>query len=422
MPRNGQGVYSLPPNTAAVAGQTIESAPYNTVNNDIANDLNAARPVTAGGTGATNAADALDNLGGVGQSNFLSAFSIGDGFYSARDISAVDGVWLRRNNALYDSADYPELAALLPALDDGVTWSSATVFTGGDARTIIATPTGYMLLNDDGTNTKVFTCTDPTSWSQVATINSFRAYEVVRGAGIYVAVDGGAGKASVSADGVTWSAPAAINSMTGATGVAYGAGLFVAVGGNGLISTSPDGVTWTARTSGTAQVVYRVRYVNSLFVVAGFNGTILSSSDGITWTVRTSGVTDILLDVAYGAGLYVFVGANGRILTTSNLTAYTTRTSSTTAQFNGITYSSSGFMAVAQSGVVRISSAGTSWISAPTGFSHALQSVVVDTTSPEVYYVSGAGPLLIGTRTLPTQFRVPNDAPLYGWIKAENAT
>jgi hypothetical protein len=416
MPRNGQGVYSLPPNTTAVAGQTIESAPYNTVNNDIANDLNAARPVTAGGTGATNAADALDNLGGVGQSNFLDAFSIGDGYYSAR---TLDARWLRRNGNLYDAADYPELAALLPALDDGVSWTSSTIFTGGDARTIITTPTGYLLLNDDGSNTKVFTSTDAMSWSQVSTITGFRAFDVVRGAGIYVAVDG-TGKASVSSDAVAWSTPATINSMTGAQGIAFGASLFVAAGDSGKISTSPDGVTWTSRTSGVAGLLNKVRFVNSLFFAVGAGGIATTSPDGINWTARTTGVSDALYDVGYGASLYVLVGANGRILTTPNLTAYTTRTSSTTVTLNGITYSSSGFMTVGGSGVARISSAGTTWIAAPTGFSHTLQAVITNTTSPEIYYVSGSGPLLIGTRTLPTQFRVPNDntTPNYGWIKA----
>lgn len=56
MPRNGSGVYSLPAGSTAVPNTTIESAKYNTVNADIAADLNAARPITAGGTGETTSA------------------------------------------------------------------------------------------------------------------------------------------------------------------------------------------------------------------------------------------------------------------------------------------------------------------------------------------------------------------------------
>lgn len=62
MPRNGSGVYSLPAGTEAIPGQTIQSADYNTVNDDLEADANAKRPVAAGGTGADNATDARLNL------------------------------------------------------------------------------------------------------------------------------------------------------------------------------------------------------------------------------------------------------------------------------------------------------------------------------------------------------------------------
>jgi len=54
MPRNGSYVYSKPAGTTAVPNTTIESAKYNSTIDDIVDDLNAARPVTAGGTGQTS--------------------------------------------------------------------------------------------------------------------------------------------------------------------------------------------------------------------------------------------------------------------------------------------------------------------------------------------------------------------------------
>ncbi len=63
MPRNGSGVYSKPAGTTAVPNTTIESAKYNDTIDDLVADANAARPITAGGTGATNAASARANLG-----------------------------------------------------------------------------------------------------------------------------------------------------------------------------------------------------------------------------------------------------------------------------------------------------------------------------------------------------------------------
>ena len=63
MPRNGSGVYSKTAGGTAVSGQTISSVDYNAQWDDIVADLNAARPVVAGGTGATTAAGARTALG-----------------------------------------------------------------------------------------------------------------------------------------------------------------------------------------------------------------------------------------------------------------------------------------------------------------------------------------------------------------------
>lgn len=62
MPRAG-GVYSLPTGTTATANTTIESSKYNAFLADLVADLNAARPVSAGGTGATTASGARTALG-----------------------------------------------------------------------------------------------------------------------------------------------------------------------------------------------------------------------------------------------------------------------------------------------------------------------------------------------------------------------
>lgn len=63
MPRDGSGVYSKPVGTTAVPNTTIESAKYNSVIDDLVTDANTARPVVAGGTGATTAEGARTNLG-----------------------------------------------------------------------------------------------------------------------------------------------------------------------------------------------------------------------------------------------------------------------------------------------------------------------------------------------------------------------
>lgn len=62
MPRTG-GVFSLLSGSKGTPNTTIQSAPYNAQLDDFVQDANLARPITAGGTGATNATAARANLG-----------------------------------------------------------------------------------------------------------------------------------------------------------------------------------------------------------------------------------------------------------------------------------------------------------------------------------------------------------------------
>ena len=64
MPRDGSQQYSVPPGTDGIPDFTIESTKYNTFIHDVEADLNAPRPIGAGGTGANNVVDAMNNLGG----------------------------------------------------------------------------------------------------------------------------------------------------------------------------------------------------------------------------------------------------------------------------------------------------------------------------------------------------------------------
>lgn len=63
MARNGSGVYSLPAGSVVVNGDTSDATDVNTPIADIAADLNVARPIVAGGTGATSASAARTALG-----------------------------------------------------------------------------------------------------------------------------------------------------------------------------------------------------------------------------------------------------------------------------------------------------------------------------------------------------------------------
>jgi hypothetical protein len=89
MPRSGTGEYSTPLGVLAQPGFTIESAKYNLNVQDVANDLNEARPIVAGGTSATNINEALVNLKGERSYQIITNYD-GDRFHPGSFMSAAD--------------------------------------------------------------------------------------------------------------------------------------------------------------------------------------------------------------------------------------------------------------------------------------------------------------------------------------------
>ena len=73
MPRDGSNIYHQP-HPDVVTDTTIESAVYNGFVSDLVIDLNAPRPIIAGGTAAENAEQALMNLSGEKASQVVTNF------------------------------------------------------------------------------------------------------------------------------------------------------------------------------------------------------------------------------------------------------------------------------------------------------------------------------------------------------------
>lgn len=134
MPRNGQDVYALPADTAAVANTPIASAKYNQLTEDLAADLNLPRPVTVGGTGGESASEARENLG----IDAAVAFATKGANYTAL---ATD------NNAIHRFSAAATLS-LTAAATLGTGWHY-TVIADGGAVTI--DPNGAELVNGAAT-------------------------------------------------------------------------------------------------------------------------------------------------------------------------------------------------------------------------------------------------------------------------------
>lgn len=130
IPRDGSGIYSTPSGTAAVSGATIASSPYNTFLSDLVSDLNAARPIVAGGTGATSASAALSNLGGQpldADLTALAALGYTSGQYIIKKTAANTYSLVTLDTAVETWLTTPSSANLAAAVT-GETGSGALVF------------------------------------------------------------------------------------------------------------------------------------------------------------------------------------------------------------------------------------------------------------------------------------------------------
>lgn len=122
MPRTG-GVYSPPAGTKGTPGTTIQSSPYNTFIDDLTADANAARPITAGGTGATSASAARTALGLAIGTN-VQAYDAG--------LQSIAGLTTAANQMIYTTAlDVYATTAFTPF--------ARTILDDADASTVLST-------------------------------------------------------------------------------------------------------------------------------------------------------------------------------------------------------------------------------------------------------------------------------------------
>ena len=161
MPRNGSGVYSYPAGGDAVAGATIDSTKYNTRSADVLSDLNAARPITVGGTGATSASAALTNLfsgaapGGADKIGFWDQSESAFGWLSLGSGLSFSGTTLSASGLQPIDPTLTSIAALTPAANTYIYFSAEDVATTGAITDFVRTAaastktSGDLTLNDN---------------------------------------------------------------------------------------------------------------------------------------------------------------------------------------------------------------------------------------------------------------------------------
>jgi hypothetical protein len=94
-------VYSKPAGTTAVPNSTIESSKFNAVVDDLVADANAARPITAGGTGATSAASARTALAVPGTAT-ANTFTATQTWSKGADVASATALTLGDDGNYFD--------------------------------------------------------------------------------------------------------------------------------------------------------------------------------------------------------------------------------------------------------------------------------------------------------------------------------
>jgi len=144
-PRDGSGVYHTPAGTDGVPDTTISSSAYNANVHDVETDLNTARPIVAGGTGATSADAALNSLSAEKAKQVVTDFNtmtwISGSFYAG--IGQANGpvsghafaglaYYNDASNLVVQARDITDAAHMVYyRIQTGGTWGSWTVDSSG---------------------------------------------------------------------------------------------------------------------------------------------------------------------------------------------------------------------------------------------------------------------------------------------------
>ncbi|MGZ2477988.1 hypothetical protein [Sinorhizobium medicae] len=148
MPRTG-GVYSPPAGTKGVSNTTIQSVPYNAFVDDLTADANAARPVTAGGTGSTTASGARTALGLAIGTNVQAFDAL---------LQSISGLTTSANQIIYLTATDTAAVATITAygrslIDDADATAARTTLGLGTSATVNTGTSGATIPLLNGTNT-----------------------------------------------------------------------------------------------------------------------------------------------------------------------------------------------------------------------------------------------------------------------------
>lgn len=376
-----------------------------------------------------------------GAPSWYNNFAVGDYLDTARDMGPG---WLRRDGRVYNRSTWPELAPLMPATTDFWDWTSVdlpaypTELPRGEA--CIASKNGKLVAiqtNNAFSVMRVLASEDGgATWAQSAYVTETNIF----GGSIQGFIDFGNGKylvtcnkaaVAVSTDLVSWATKAAPFTPYHVHWF-DAAGLHIIGGASGGLATSANaGDSWTSRTSGQTGVCGAITSTGAFAVAAFFAAGSINlavSADGVTWVQRAT--------FAAVAGSARATSKGGRAIITAErpdgsvVCAYSDNGEDWTVGDMDVSATPAGlasgdivFAAIPSSKIAE-SLDGTLWEEQTTPIDNIITGVAPHPSDGTRFLVAirtsnaAVQRVLIGTRTEADEFRVPNDNPRSGWIKA----
>lgn len=362
----------------------------------------------------------------------IEMFEIGDFRDSLR---VLDSSYLRRDGTAYSSADYPELAALLPPLPLNFLWSAFSpsglipnikgISRMSSGNLAVATLTQFQKSED-------WESMDPPV-SLVGGRFALTAMSEEIGNVVVVVLSGGVlpGSSFVtdffySTDGGQSFTKSSTTTNFITLDLVVFKGAFVALSAaDGAVYKTVSGATWTRYPNQMAQGVAEVTrgglcVAGDRIYAVGYSNFLVYSDDAETWTRATGAPSsNAFMDLCYVNGWFIAIENSGRILRTQNFESGPWEE----VRGNGGSLKSinnNGDIIVATGSIsVMSSDNGASWRQVDDGQT-GLQYEIFPKTGSVSEFVSRTvdGAIMSGGIPDNPLFVVPNDNPLRGWIKA----
>lgn len=379
----------------------------------------------------------------TGAPSWYNNFAVGDYLDTARSPGAG---WLRRNGAAYPISTYPELAPLFPALPSGWAWGSTEVSITGNTRSVCyADGAAFVIGTASGSGFVSRSLDNGATWQTVATFSGFNPVDICFGDGVLVVVGSG-GQFSRSTDGGdSWSLPSVISGAGGKTIISccYGNGVFLAITSSAvtaadyILRSADNGASWALEytpsiVSSTYGSGVRVWHSGDRFfasMAASPGRFFMSNSSGEAFSEQPATSIGPLMHGAFVSGRHIGISqTDRRIALSENGVTWTQVHNGGAGRLLFVEGRGQSVLVGSQDGA-RVLLSDTEMVDWSEVFVSASPVGKIALTDDGVFGLAflgnegGAnGPTTIGLGVNPDSplFRVPNDNPSTGWIKAVN--